>query len=108
MRKFAVELAVDLVIELASEELLVDPIVELTLEEELVIVLIIELPLEEELGVDPVVELATEEELFVHLEVGEELAVVTDADESNAYSPYHARQMSCLEAWTPGLKDTPF
>ena len=38
----------------------------------------------------------------------DELAAAAEVDESSACAPYLARQMSCLVARTPGVKDTPF
>jgi hypothetical protein len=38
----------------------------------------------------------------------EELAEELDEDETSACAPYLARQMSCLDARTPGVEDTPF
>ena len=38
----------------------------------------------------------------------EELEVDEEEDESSACTPYLARQMSCLDARTPGVEDTPF
>ena len=38
----------------------------------------------------------------------EELADDPDEDETSACAPYLARQMSCLDARTPGVEDTPF
>ena len=40
--------------------------------------------------------------------VDDELAVAADVDESSACAPYLARQMSCLDARTPRVEDTPF
>jgi len=38
----------------------------------------------------------------------EELADELDEEETSACAPYLARQMSCLDARTPGVEDTPF
>ena len=40
--------------------------------------------------------------------IDEELADEIDEEETSACAPYLARQISCLDARTPGVEDTPF
>ena len=66
--------------------------------------------LEEELGdaIDAclVEEPGDEADIDADQDLDEDLEV--DEDESSAYTPYLARQMSSLGSRTPGVKDTPF